>query len=399
MENARVEELPWPDALGLARDSEVAPARFSIQDDRVRRRLSSILSRLAGPADLPDDHALIAEIVASLFRAANDQNLLTEQVRAVIATHVDYHRAVLLQHIADPVATIARGIPPLPHADEGLRHVETSVKELLQHSAAAIGMPLQQDEPSEMFTFLVDHAASNRLIEAGVWFTTTLFKIWSHATFEPTLRVGHTCDGFGGRMGAFSFSNSKINPSVDSIGRYCSIAAQVAFGETEHPLDRISTSPFTYDTKEIFGMHLRRTGALYEPTPKPDANQRGIVIGNDVWIGWGCYFRVGVTIGDGAVIGAHSVVTRDIEPFTIVAGAPARPLRRRFPDALIERIAKARWWDYEFPAFNGLPTDRVPEFLDGLERMVADGTCKPYRPQKLTGRDIARIVSGKAPAR
>lgn len=76
-----------------------------------------------------------------------------------------------------------------------------------------------------------------------------------------------------------------------------------------------------------------------------ETSQR-VSIGNDVWIGFGCYIKAGVSIGSGAIIGAHSVVTHDIEPYTIVAGIPARLIRKRFSDDIISKLEKMQWWDW-----------------------------------------------------
>lgn len=76
-------------------------------------------------------------------------------------------------------------------------------------------------------------------------------------------------------------------------------------------------------------------------------NKGDIVIGNDVWIGYEAVILSGVTIGDGAVIGTRAVVTKDVPPYTIVGGVPAKPIRKRFDDAVIERLEALRWWDWE----------------------------------------------------
>ena len=71
------------------------------------------------------------------------------------------------------------------------------------------------------------------------------------------------------------------------------------------------------------------------------------MVGNDVWIGYEAVILSGVTIGDGAVIGTRAVVTKDVPPYTIVGGIPAKPIRKRFDDAVIERLEALRWWDWE----------------------------------------------------
>ena len=76
-------------------------------------------------------------------------------------------------------------------------------------------------------------------------------------------------------------------------------------------------------------------------------NKGDIVVGSDVWIGYEAVILSGVTIGDGAIIGARAVVTHDVPPYTIVGGVPARPIRRRFDDDTVERLLRLRWWDWE----------------------------------------------------
>ena len=119
------------------------------------------------------------------------------------------------------------------------------------------------------------------------------------------------------------------------IGKYCSIADQVTILlGGEHRTDWVSTFPFA----EVMGWGRGIPG---HPSTRGD-----VIIGNDVWIGLGATLRSGVRIGDGAVIGTHAVVTRDVAAYSIVAGNPARPIRQRFPDAVIAELVRLRWWDW-----------------------------------------------------
>ena len=89
-------------------------------------------------------------------------------------------------------------------------------------------------------------------------------------------------------------------------------------------------------------------------------NRGDIVIGNDVWIGYEAVILSGVHIGDGAIIGARAVVTRDVEPYTIMGGVPARPIRKRYDEETIQRLLALRWWDF--------PPEQMRKCLDALEQ-------------------------------
>jgi len=127
------------------------------------------------------------------------------------------------------------------------------------------------------------------------------------------------------------------------IGKFCQIAHGVQFitSSANHDMSGFSTFPFanfmmTPDTCE------EDVAALFEvPNRKGDT-----VIGNDVWIGMGAVIMPGVTVGDGAIIGARSVVTRDVEPYVVVGGNPVRLLRRHFDDETARALLEIRWWDW-----------------------------------------------------
>ena len=125
---------------------------------------------------------------------------------------------------------------------------------------------------------------------------------------------------------------SKIRDS--KIGAYCSISWDVTIGAVSHPMDRVSMHAFTY---------RKQFGIVDKDIMLP---QKTTVIGNDVWIGCGAIILSGVTVGDGAVIGAGAVVTKDVAPYAIVAGVPAKKIRNRFNDEIIERLLSIKWWEF-----------------------------------------------------
>ena len=131
-----------------------------------------------------------------------------------------------------------------------------------------------------------------------------------------------------------------VNQDKLKIGRFCSIAcgAKFLFTSGNHTMKSLSTYPFPIFFEE-WGLDGKDICDAWD-------NKGDIVIGNDVWIGYEAVILSGVTIGDGAVIGSRAVVTKDVEPYTIVGGVPAKPIRKRFDEQTIEKLEKIGWWDW-----------------------------------------------------
>ena len=128
------------------------------------------------------------------------------------------------------------------------------------------------------------------------------------------------------------------------IGRYCSIGSRVIVVKGRHPINMVSTHPAFYSLRRQSGFTYT-TQQRYEEYKYADENgKHEIVIGNDVWIGADCRLIGGITIGDGAVILAGAVVTKDVAPYAIVGGVPAKLLRFRFDDEVVEKLLKIKWW-------------------------------------------------------
>ena len=130
------------------------------------------------------------------------------------------------------------------------------------------------------------------------------------------------------------------------IGKFCQIAAGVEFimNGANHQMNAVSTYPF----------YIFETWEQTAPDKKDLPLKGDTIIGNDVWIGQNVTILPGVQIGDGAIIGASSVVGSNVEPYTIVAGNPARPIRKRFDDELIQIMQKLKWWDKSIEEINSL---------------------------------------------
>jgi acetyltransferase-like isoleucine patch superfamily enzyme len=129
------------------------------------------------------------------------------------------------------------------------------------------------------------------------------------------------------------------------IGKFCSIAeGVVVFLGANHRVDWFTTYPFGHIHENKFPKVKRNHGH--------PASKGNVVIGNDVWIATNAVIMSGIKIGDGAIIGAYSIVTKDVPPYTIVAGNPAKQIRKRFSDEIINKLLELKWWDMDETRIN-----------------------------------------------
>ena len=150
------------------------------------------------------------------------------------------------------------------------------------------------------------------------------------------------------------------------LGRFCSVARFVEIGPIEHPVDFLSTHPFQYSK------HHFANQEAWDRLERCDFDEKpGAIVGNDVWIGLNAVILRGVTVGHGAIIGAGAVVTKDVPPYAIVVGSPAKILRYRFDAGIIQRLLDVAWWDMELEALSGLPFDDIEATLNRLEQARA----------------------------
>lgn len=185
---------------------------------------------------------------------------------------------------------------------------------------------------------------------------------------EPRVRI-EDCSLFGDvYFGFATYMNAGMVRSKSEVGRYCSLGRRVTVGLAHHDLSSITTSPF-FDLPAPAGT-LRL--ASQDPV-------RRVIVGNDCWIGDGAQIMSGVRVGDGAIIGASAVVTKDVPPYAIVGGIPAKIIKYRFPDDVIERLQALRWWRFSPAQLKDLFTVDVKESLDRLEAALPNLVEVPTR--------------------
>jgi len=167
-------------------------------------------------------------------------------------------------------------------------------------------------------------------------------------------------------LGDYSYLGEHCDVADAVIGKFTAVANSVRIGAPNHPMGRASQHRFTY-VPEYYEASATRDRDFF-------ADRRGdrVIVGNDVWIGHAAILLPGVTIGDGAVIGAGAVVSRDVAPYTVVGGVPARAIRKRFDDAVAASLRRIAWWDW--------PDELIFERLADFRSEAIEEFCRRYDP-------------------
>ena len=204
-------------------------------------------------------------------------------------------------------------------------------------------------------------------------------------TISPSARVfgctlGRYCE-VGDRtqllevaMGDYSYVVNDSQIAYATIGKFCSIAAMTRINPGNHPMQRATQAHFTYRASAYF------PGEADEASFFEWRRQHHVTFGHDVWIGHGAIVLPGRNVGTGAVVAAGAVVTKDVAPYTIVAGNPARVIRRRFSESIADRLVALAWWDWDhealrraLPDFRALP---IEQFIEKYGEAITDAPSK-----------------------
>jgi len=220
-----------------------------------------------------------------------------------------------------------------------------------------------------------------------------LIKIPKSISFESYT----SCHGVMYSAGAFTFSE---NPLTEAIaGRYCSIARGLSAMGERHPVEEVTSSSFTYayfphfKKAQFARAHEQLLDNAYPPKMPASATGPLPVLEHDVWVGQQVILARGITLHTGCVVGAGSVVTKDVPPYTIVAGNPARAIRKRFSAELCQRLLATQWWNYHPKVLFEFERAEPVRFVMQMEAALAEGSLEPLPVQSLTWKDVLAKIN------
>jgi hypothetical protein len=201
-------------------------------------------------------------------------------------------------------------------------------------------------------------------------------RLGEHPFIDPTAKVRDCRFGIytevGARttmaeveMGDYSYVVHDAQIIYATIGKFCSIASHTRVNPGNHPLERVALNHFTYRAS-AYGLGPDEAGFF------DWRRSHRVTLGHDVWLGHGVIVLPGVTIGTGAAIGAGAVVTKDVPPFAVAVGNPARVIRFRFPEHIRDALLRIAWWDWS--------RDKLAAALDDIRRLSAEEFCTRHDP-------------------
>lgn len=230
----------------------------------------------------------------------------------------------------------------------------------------------------------------------GIEFETGKQKIVDGVYMEVPCILSRSVDlGLPFKVGAFTFiaptdGIGKFLHNV-TIGRYCCLAAGTWIAPQNHPVDWLTSNSRVYGNG-LFHWFKRKDGKVVKPLFYD--HTKPVEIGNDVWIGHGAFVKGGVKIGDGAIVAAHAAVTKDVPPYAIVGGVPAKVIRYRFDQETINELLELKWWDYDLAEFGELDWSDVKGCIKTIREKISAG-AKPYSGRIVGRKDFEPYDSHK----
>ena len=194
-------------------------------------------------------------------------------------------------------------------------------------------------------------------------------------------------------IGSYTYmgGGNTILRKINNIGRFCAIASNVQAGHFEHPTDYLSINHMLHgkwnQVWESTNDFYKRNNKMISKSIdnfyndfKPD--EYSINIGNDVWIGEGAFISRNINIGDGAIIAAHAVVTKDVPPYSIVGGVPAKIIKYRFEEKIINKLLELKWWDYGLNGLDNVDFTNIEQAVEQIEFNI-NNNLELFKPKKI----------------
>lgn len=198
------------------------------------------------------------------------------------------------------------------------------------------------------------------------------FTLSGNLEFEPGVLVNKKVVVNDVRLGKYSSISPQAELIRVSMGRYTSIGQMVNIGLSTHPTDWLTTTAFPYRPQK-FGGRFNNAGRTFDSFPAET------VIGHDAWVGAGALIPGGIKIGNGAIVAAGAVVTKDVPDYAIVGGSPARLIRYRFDEETCQRLNESAWWQYdlfEHTDTKAIPFEHPLEAIDLISRRAEAGEIR-----------------------
>jgi acetyltransferase-like isoleucine patch superfamily enzyme len=188
---------------------------------------------------------------------------------------------------------------------------------------------------------------------------------------EPPVLLGAETH-MRGKIGAYSYiRGGRIGSFLKSVGRYCSFAPGITAGDSNHGSDWLSTHPFQYGAGMVFQAWTKKKDFPFKKLRLKKTSWS--TVGNDVWIGASAMIMPGVHVGDGAIVGGGAVVTKDVPPYAVVAGVPAKIIKYRFDEETIAKLLDLQWWRFDADSLLGIDFEDVNTAIEQIKERERDG--------------------------
>ena len=223
--------------------------------------------------------------------------------------------------------------------------------------------------------FLTDNGIRSTEYGPQAWSTANVITVRKDTPIERWMcayGIGHYP-----RYGSFSYSYSAFGIGLE-IGRYCSVSWNVRIMGPHHAYQWVTSSEVMYRPDSALRAAFDHYGVEWKARDNP---QKPLpVIGNDVWVGQDVLLARGIRLGDGCVVAAGAVVTKDVPPYAVVGGVPARVVKWRFPMHVIVDLQRLRWWDYALPEFSHLSLENPETFVGEFAELLAGNQVERMKP-------------------